>query len=180
MILAALSYFKPKASPYISALVAFSLLPTVYLIFLLKSMINGIPLDNKLFLVCALAYSNLILFFFYMGFRKELAEEFAKEYHSFAKMLGVKSILASSAKKISLIVMERFRPLFIMVFSSTIFAEHKLDVAGGIYYLLYKTTTSFEGRDDIFYGQLLFILLFVLLFLLVYDSFTNMVKTRYY
>jgi hypothetical protein len=115
-----------------------------------------------------------------MGFRKEIHEEFEKEYHSFARLLGVDNILSSSAKKIGLILMERFKPLFILVFSSTIFAEHKLDVSGGIYYLFYNTTMFTEGRWDIFYGQLAFILLFVVIFLLLYDIAAAFIKNRYY
>jgi hypothetical protein len=177
---ACLSYFRSKASPFITLFMAFSLLPTVYLIFLLKALFTHLPVDNKLFLIVVLSFSNLILFFFFMGFRKELHEEFGKEYHALARMLGVSNVLSSAAKKIGLILMERFRPLFVLVFSSTVFAEHKLDVAGGIYSLLYKTTTTVEGRMDIFYGQLLFILLFVVFFLVVYDILITLIKKRYY
>ena len=177
---AGLSYFKPIISPYITVFMGLSLLPTVYLVFLMKTLSGSIPTDNRLFLVSALVFSNLILFFFYMDFRKELYEEFEKECHTFSRMLGQNNLLRSSARKICLILLERFRPLFILVFSSTIFAEHKLNVAGGIYTLLYKTTTSIAGRPDIFYGQVLFILLFVVVFLLVYDLLTTFIKSKYY
>lgn len=178
--MACLSYFKPKTSKFVSLFMGLSLLPTVYLIFLIKTLITGIPVDNKGFLVAVLTFSNLVLFFFYIEFRKDLFEEFEKEYHTFSRILGIGSVLVSARKRIVFILMERFKTLFVLVFSSTIFAEHKLDVSGGIYSLFYKTVTSAEGRMDIFYGQLLFILLFVVLFLVLYDTFINYIKNRNY
>lgn len=182
LFFACLTYFKPKISPYVNVFMGLSLLPTVYFIFLIRALAADVPVnvDSKAFLVFVLVFSNLILFFFYMGFRKELYEEFAKEYHSLARLLGVNSILQSSAKKIGLLLMERFKTLFILVFSSTIFAEHKLDVSSGIYSLFYKTATSAEGRPDMFYGQLLFILAFVVVFLVLYDTVTVFIKKKYY
>lgn len=179
LFLACLSYFKPKTSWIATFLVLLSLLPSVYFIFFIKVITGNSP-DNKGFLIFALTFSNLILFFFFMGFRKVLHEEFAKEYHHLAAQLGERSILKSSLKKIGLILMERFPPLFILVFSSTVFAEHKLDVSGGIYYLFYRTATFYRNRPDMFYGQLVFIFLFVVLFLVLYDFVTHLVKRRYY
>lgn len=180
LFFACLSYRRPRLSPYLTLIMGMSMLPTVYFIFLIKIITVKIPVDNRFFLLLVLTFSNLIPFFFYIGFRKEIYEEFEKEYHSFTRLLGVDNIMLSAAKKVSLIMMERFKTLFILIFSSTIFAEHKLAVSSGIYSLFYKTTMSMEGRQDIFYGQLAFILLFVVLFLIVYDICTIFLKMRYY
>jgi hypothetical protein len=172
-----ISYFWNRISALMTILMGLSLLPTVYLIFFLQQ-INGSLLKGALVPVMVLTFSNLVLFFFYMELRKDLFEEFNKEYHILSKQLGIRSLLLSARKKVLLIVIEKFRALFIMVFSTTVFAEHKLDVAGGIYSLLFQTATEGKERLDIFYGQLVFILVFILVFLFLYDLFTVYIKKR--
>lgn len=175
-----ISYFYSWFSPVLTLLMSLSLLPTVYLVFLARGIVSSALLDNHGFLVGVLVFSNLVLFFFYTSFRKDIHDEYQKEYHQLARLLGVRSFLGSAYKKILLIVMERFKPLFILVFSSTIFAEQKLDISGGIYYLFYMTIKSGGSRLDIFYGQLVFILLFVVVFLVLYDLMAITIKRRFY
>ena len=162
--------------------IVFSLLPSVYLVHLVRTLSFTAPVNSKIFAGLVLIFSNLVMYFFFLGFKKDIHEEFHKDYHFLARQLGVKSKLVSAGQKLALIAAERLLPLFIMVFSSTIFVESKLHIGGGIYTFLYDTVKSIDisNRPDIFWGQLLFILGFVLLLQLIYGTLLNHIKTRCY
>lgn len=173
---------KPILNTYLKILILLmSLLPSVYLLHLVRIMAPGASLNEETFAALLLVFSNLVLYFFYLEFKKDISRELRKDYHFLANQLGVKSKLASAAPKLVLITVERFLPLFIMVFSATIFVESKLNISGGIYTALYDNIKSIDigGRPDIFWGQLLFILGFLFILQLAYGTLLNYFKERY-
>lgn len=170
-----------KIAPWLSVLVIIiSLMPSVYLIHMLRIIIPGKNINSMTFAAFALIFSNLILYFFFLGFKKDIFEEFGKDYHFLSRQLGVTNKLVSARQKLVLIAAQRFLPLFIMVFSSTIFVESKLNVRGGIYTFLYSTVKSVEHRPDIFWGQFLFILIFVIILQVCYGAVLNYINTKYF
>jgi len=174
---------KPRLTSSLTAIIILiSLLPSVYLVHLVRIIHPLAQVNSEAFAGGVLIFSNLVMYFFFLGFKKDISDEFAKEYHFLARQLGVKSKFRSSLQKLGLLGLERFLPLFIMVFSSTIFVEEKLNISGGIYTSLYDTVKSvnISSRPDIFWGKLLFILIFVVSLQFIYGIILNHVKTRYF
>lgn len=170
-----------KIAPWLSVLVIFiSLMPSVYLIHMLRIVLPGKTFNSMTFAAFVLIFSNLVLYFFFLGFKKDILEEFGKDYHFLSRQLGITNKFVSARQKLVLIAAQRFLPLFIMVFSSTIFVESKLNVKGGIYTFLYGTVKSIDHRPDIFWGQFLFILIFVIILQLCYGAVLNYINMKYF
>jgi len=177
-LLSGLAWRLPKWSvPLDLVVLAFCVVPTVYLIFLIQSSINLDFLPKHMALIGFLVFSNMILFYFYKQYQDDLFQELSRQYHAMSRQLGVANLFESAWKKVLVISLHRFRSLFIVVFSSTVFVEYKLRSSRGIYSYFYQTI-FFDGDPARFWGQLLIILTAVIAFLLAYQALVERLSGR--